>query len=54
MAEIVYDVDEGVAVKGVRLVTHLVRANAMDQDKVLSAAPNTACVVMRRSVTRAS
>lgn len=31
----VYDVDEGVAVKGVRLVTHLVRAGEMEQDKVL-------------------
>ncbi len=33
-AELVYDVDEAVAVKGVRLVTHLVQAEEMPQDKV--------------------
>jgi hypothetical protein len=33
MAEIVYDVDEGVAVKGVRLVTLLVRAQEMPPDQ---------------------
>lgn len=33
-AELVYDVDEAVAVKGVRLVTQLVQAEEMPQDKV--------------------
>ena len=38
MAEIVYDVDEGVAVKGVRLVTRLVRAQEMPAEQVCRAA----------------
>jgi len=33
-AELVYDVDEAVAVKGVRLVTQLVQAEEMPQDEV--------------------
>lgn len=35
-AELVYDVDEAVAVKGVRLVTQLVQAEEMPQDEVRS------------------
>ena len=45
-AEIVYDVNEGVAVKGVRLVTHLVRAGEMPQDKVLfTPSPAISCLM---------
>ena len=39
MAEIIYDVDEGVAVKGVRLVTLLVRQQQMPADKVCGGLP---------------